>query len=100
MIQYYLKLPNLKVIAKFGVGLDMIDLHALKKYGVKLGWTAGVNKRSVSELVISFAVALLHRAVFANSEVKNGKWYQVQGTSVIRLHIWYHWLRPYWKRPC
>ena len=74
-----LKLPDLKIIAKFGVGLDMIDLHAMKKYGVKLGWTAGVNKRSVSELVISFAVALLHRAVFANSEVKNGHWYQVKG---------------------
>ena len=73
------QLPNLKVIGKYGVGLDMIDLHALKKYGIKLGWTGGVNKRSVSELVISFAVALLHRAVFANSEVRNGKWYQVKG---------------------
>ena len=73
------QLPNLKVIAKYGVGLDMIDLHALKKYGIKLGWTGGVNKRSVSELVISFAIALLHRAVFANSEVRNGKWYQVKG---------------------
>ena len=73
------QLPNLKVIAKYGVGLDTIDLHALKKYGVKLGWTGGVNKRSVSELVISFSVALLHRAVFANSEVRNGKWYQVKG---------------------
>ena len=73
------QLPSLKVIGKFGVGLDMIDLHALKKYGIKLGWTGGVNKRSVSELVISFAVALIHRAVFANSEVRNGKWYQVKG---------------------
>ncbi len=72
-------LPNLKVISKFGVGLDMIDLHALKKYGVKLDWSGGVNKRSVSELVISSAVALLHRTVFANSEVRNGKWYQVKG---------------------
>jgi phosphoglycerate dehydrogenase-like enzyme len=73
------QLPNLKVIAKYGVGLDMIDLYALKKHGVKLGWTGGVNKRSVSELVISFAVTLLHRVVFANSEVRNGKWYQVKG---------------------
>ena len=73
------QLPNLKVIAKHGIGLDMIDLHVLKKYGVKLGWTGGVNKRSVSELVVSFAVALLHQAVFANSEVRNGKWYQVKG---------------------
>ena len=73
------QLPNLKVISKYGVGLDMIDLHALKKYGVKLDWSGGVNKRSVSELVVSFAIALLHRAVFANSEVKKGKWYQPKG---------------------
>jgi D-3-phosphoglycerate dehydrogenase len=38
-----------------------------------------VNKRSVSELVISFAIYLLHRIPFANSEVRNGKWYQVKG---------------------
>ena len=76
------QLPNLKVISKYGVGLDMIDLHALKKYGVKLDWSGGVNKRSVSELVVSFAIALLHRAVFANSEVKKGKWYQPKGSQL------------------
>jgi D-3-phosphoglycerate dehydrogenase len=73
------KLPDLKVIGKYGVGLDMIDLQAMKKYDVNLGWTGGVNKRSVSELVVSFAIALLHRSVFANAEVRNGKWYQVKG---------------------
>ena len=73
------KLPNLKVIGKYGVGLDMIDLHAMKDRGVKLGWTGGVNKRSVSELVISFSVYLLHRVAFANAEVINGEWYQVKG---------------------
>ena len=73
------QLPDLKTIGKYGVGLDMINLHAMKKFGVKLGWTGGVNKRSVSELVISFAIALLHRTVFANAEVKKGEWYQVKG---------------------
>ena len=73
------QLPDLKVIGKYGVGLDMIDLHAMKKYGVNLGWTGGVNKRSVSELVISYSVALLHRTVFANAEVRKGGWYQVKG---------------------
>jgi phosphoglycerate dehydrogenase-like enzyme len=73
------RLPDLKVIGKYGVGLDMIDLYALKKYGVKIGWTGGVNKRSVSELVVSSAIALLHRSVFANMEVKNELWYQVKG---------------------
>ena len=73
------QLPDLKVIAKFGVGLDMLDLHAMHKNQIKLGWTGGVNKRSVSELVVSFAIALLHRTVFANEEVKKGKWYQLKG---------------------
>jgi phosphoglycerate dehydrogenase-like enzyme len=73
------KLPELRVIGKYGVGLDMIDLDAMNKYDVQLGWTGGVNKRSVSELVISSAIALLHRSVFANSEVRKGKWNQVKG---------------------
>ena len=73
------QLPELKVIGKYGVGLDMIDLNAMKKHGKKLGWKGGVNKRSVSELVVSFAVALLHRTVFANTEVRKGAWYQVKG---------------------
>jgi len=73
------KLPELKVLSKYGVGVDMIDFKALKEYGVKFGWVGGVNKRSVSELVVSFAVSLLHRTIFANSEVKSGKWYQVKG---------------------
>jgi len=72
-------LPKLKVIGKYGVGLDMIDLHSLHAHGVKIGWKAGVNKRSVSELVVSFAIALLHRSVFANMEVRDGHWYQVKG---------------------
>ncbi len=72
-------LPDLKVIGKYGVGLDMIDLKAMEKFGVKLGWKGGVNKRSVSELVVSLAIYLLHRVAFANSEVRNGKWYQVKG---------------------
>lgn len=73
------QLPELKVISKYGVGLDMIDLNAMNQYGLKLGWQGGINKRSVSELVISHTIALLHRVVFANTEVRKGKWYQVKG---------------------
>jgi len=73
------QLPDLQVIGKYGVGLDMIDLDAMKRHNVQLGWTGGVNKRSVSELVVSFAVALLHRTVFASLEVRAGKWYQIKG---------------------
>ena len=72
-------LTDLKVISKFGVGLDKIDLNAMNRHGIKLGWTGGVNKRSVSELVVSAAISLLHRTVFASAEVGHGEWYQIKG---------------------
>jgi phosphoglycerate dehydrogenase-like enzyme len=82
-----LQLPELKVIGKYGVGLDMVDLQAMSNLGLKLGWTGGVNKRSVSELVVSFAVALLHRAVYANAEVRSGKWNQVKGRQLSKCTV-------------
>jgi len=73
------QLPELKVIAKYGVGLDMIDMDAMKAYGKHLGWTGGVNRRSGSELVISFAIALLRHVPAAHREVLAGTWRQHVG---------------------
>ena len=70
------QLPKLKVISKYGVGLDMIDMPAMQKHNVKLGWTGGVNRRSVSELVISFAIALLRHVPASHREVLAGTWRQ------------------------
>ena len=72
-------LPNLKVISKYGVGIDMIDIPGLTKNGIRLGWTGGVNKRSVSELVICFTLALMRDLCKANNEVKSGIWNQYKG---------------------
>lgn len=72
-------LPKLKVISKYGVGLDMIDLEAMSRRGVKLGWTGGVNRRSVSELVISYAISLLRHVPAAQREVLDGAWRQQVG---------------------
>ena len=69
-------LPDLNVVSKYGVGFDMIDLDAMTDAGVKLGWTGGTNKRSVSELVISFAVQLLRHTPRAGREVLDGTWRQ------------------------
>lgn len=72
-------LPELKVVSKYGVGFDMIDLDAMTRHGVKLGWTGGVNRRSVSELVIALAVMLLRHLPAANAEVRGGTWRQTLG---------------------
>lgn len=70
------QLPELKVIGKYGVGLDMIDMDAMHRYGKRLGWTGGVNRRSVSEMVVSFAVAMLRHFPAAQREVLSGTWRQ------------------------
>ena len=71
--------PELRVVSKYGVGFDTIDLDAVADTGVKLGWTGGTNKRSVSELVISFAVQLLRHTPQAYAEVLDGTWRQHVG---------------------
>lgn len=73
------QLPDLQVISKYGVGLDMIDMNAMRTYKKHLGWTGGVNRRSVSELVISFAIAMLRHVPAAHREVLNGTWRQHVG---------------------
>ncbi len=72
-------LPGLKVVSKYGVGFDMIDLEAMTGRGVKLGWTGGVNRRSVAELVISLAIAMLRRLPEATAGVRAGNWAQIRG---------------------
>jgi phosphoglycerate dehydrogenase-like enzyme len=72
-------LPDLRVISKYGVGLDGLDLDAIEARGVALGWTGGVNRRSVAELVVAYAIALLHGVPAASDEVRRGVWKQVLG---------------------
>ncbi len=68
------QLPELKLISKYGVGLDNLDLDAMKKRGVQLGWTGGVNRRSVSELALQFILGSIRGVYFNQSNVKKGEW--------------------------
>ena len=72
-------LPKLKVISKYGVGLDMLDLKAMSDRGLRLGWTGGVNRRSVSELVIASVIALLRHIPESQRENLAGAWLQRKG---------------------
>lgn len=72
-------LPGLKVVSKYGVGFEKIDLAAMTAAGVRLGWTGGVNRRSVAELVIAFSVMLLRNVGRAAHESKKGVWRQHVG---------------------
>ena len=68
------KLPNLSVISKYGVGLDSLDLQAMAAHGVALGWAPGVNKRSVSELVVGQMISALRLLRESSNDIKKGIW--------------------------
>ena len=68
------QLPELEVIGKYGVGTDMLDKQALIRHGIRLGWTGGVNKRSVAELAIAFMISTLRLIPEASLDVRNGIW--------------------------
>jgi phosphoglycerate dehydrogenase-like enzyme len=76
------QLPELEVISKVGVGIDMLDLEALKRHGVRLAWTPGTNSRSVSELALAFMLVLLRGVVEANADVRSGLWRQRKGSTL------------------
>lgn len=66
--------PALKIISKYGVGLDNIDLDACKKRAIKIGWTPGVNKTSVAELTLAFMLGSAHNVFYTGTELKKGNW--------------------------
>lgn len=73
------KVPELTIISKYGVGLDGLDIDAIARRGIRLGWTGGVNRRSVAELTLSFAIALLHRVPETTMALRGGQWQKLVG---------------------
>ena len=70
------RLPGLRIIGKYGVGLDNVDLAACETKGVEIGWTGGVNRRSVSELAIALMIMALRHIQPAGAEIRAGTFRQ------------------------
>ena len=75
-------LPNLKVISKYGVGINNLDIDALKSRGVQLGFTPGVNKQSVAELALTLTLLSLRRVHRNHAEIIEGIWSQEKGSEL------------------
>ena len=79
--------PSLKIISKYGVGLDSINQESLKKRKITLSWTGGVNRRSVSELTLCFMLGLCRNIFNSGFKLKESEWekeggHQLSGKTV------------------
>ena len=68
------KASRLKIISKYGVGLDNIDQKVLKSRNIALGWTGGTNRRSASELALCFMLGLCRNVFGAGYKLKRSQW--------------------------
>jgi D-3-phosphoglycerate dehydrogenase len=66
--------PALRLVAKYGDGLDNIDAPACERRGVAVGWTPGVNATAVAELTLGLMLALSSQAYRHAFDLREGEW--------------------------
>jgi D-3-phosphoglycerate dehydrogenase / 2-oxoglutarate reductase len=77
--------PNLKVIARAGVGLDNIDLKAADAAGVVVVAGLGANAVSVGELTLGLALSLLRNIPGHDVATRDGGWVRTPGRELSGL---------------
>ncbi|OZI38200.1 dehydrogenase [Bordetella genomosp. 10] len=65
---------RLRVIGSHGAGTNMIAIPVATAAGIAVVNTPGANARSVAELVISMALALVKRTAYLDAAVRGGNW--------------------------
>ena len=76
-------LPRLKVVSKYGIGLDKIDVEYLTDKGVPLTFCPGVNHTTVSEHTFALMLALFRKLVKEANHVAKGEWVRVTGNEIM-----------------
>jgi D-3-phosphoglycerate dehydrogenase len=73
---------RLKVICRYGVGVDNVDLNVAKEKGIVVTNTPGANSVSVAELALGLILALARQIPEAVEAVHQGKWPRYSGISL------------------
>lgn len=67
-------LPNLKVIIRYGVGVNNIDLDAATKYGVQVCNVPDYGTHEVADHALAMMLALTRKIPLMDKLVKDGQW--------------------------
>ena len=81
------RLPNLKFISKYGVGLDNLDLDFISKNNIHLHFQAGVNSAYVAEQSLGFMIGALRNLVSSMQSLKQGNWVKNGGQSLFHKTV-------------
>ena len=73
---------RLKVIARYGVGVDSVDLEAAQEKGIVVTNTPGANSTSVAELTVGLMLCLARMIPLATQEARAGKQPRMEGVAL------------------
>ncbi len=74
--------PRLKVISKWGTGIDSIDQEACQEYGVMVGNTPNAFTLPVADSVLGYMLAFARQQPWMDRAVKKGLWKKIPGRSL------------------
>lgn len=73
---------GLQVIARYGVGVEKVDLEAAREKGVRVTNTPGANSTSVAELTLGLLIALARQLPTAAQATRVGEWPRLAGMTL------------------
>lgn len=79
--------PRIKVISKYGVGLDRIDLEVAQELGIRVTNTPGVNHHTVTEHAMGLLLSLVRKIPDENQVVHRGEWRRFTGRELVGKKI-------------
>ncbi len=76
-------LPRLKVLSKYGIGVDKIDVSACTELGIPVLFTPGVNHTTVAEHVFLLLLAIEKNLLFHCDSTRSGGWKRQTGHELL-----------------
>jgi D-3-phosphoglycerate dehydrogenase len=74
--------PRLKVISKWGTGIDSIDADACARLGIKLCRTVNAFTLPVADTIMGYLLAFARRQPWMDKAVKAGTWEKIPGRAL------------------
>ncbi len=71
--------PRLRAVAKYGVGVDNIDMAACERRGVKVSRTVGANSDAVADYAFAMMIALARRVIPIDRRCRAKDWSKMTG---------------------
>jgi D-3-phosphoglycerate dehydrogenase len=73
---------SLRVISRYGAGVDRLDLEAARAKGILVCNTPGVNAQAVADLTIGLILSVARRIPFLDRDTREGRWPRSTGVEL------------------